>query len=68
MQSRLHSEKLIYLQRLTTQMILAEDIKTSTGTVYAPQGSRITPLHRIRIINFAQTNSIKEPIKVFVVT
>ncbi len=60
--------KYVKPNELTTQMILAEDIKTSTGTIYAPRGSSITPLHRIRIINFAQANSINEPIKVFVVT
>lgn len=60
--------KYVKTHELTTQMILAEDIKTSTGTLYAAQGSRITFLVRIRLINLAQAKSIKEPIKVFFIT
>ena len=60
--------KYVKTHELTTQMILAEDIKTSTGTLFAAQGYRITGLLRIRLINLAQAKSIKEPIKVFVVT
>ena len=60
--------KYVKTSELTTQMILAEDIKTSTGTLFAAQGCRITLLVRIRLINLAQAKSIKEPIKVFFIT
>ncbi len=60
--------KYVKTNELTTQMILAEDIKTSTGTLFAAQGCRITLLVRIRLINLAQAKSIKEPIKVFFIT
>ncbi|MEK6621699.1 MAG: HD domain-containing phosphohydrolase, partial [Planctomycetota bacterium] len=60
--------KYVKTHELTTQMILAEDIKTSTGTLFAAQGYRITGLLRIRLINLAQAKNVKETIKVFVVT
>ncbi|MEK6737136.1 MAG: HD domain-containing phosphohydrolase [Planctomycetota bacterium] len=60
--------KYVKTHELTTQMILAEDIKTSTGTLFAAQGYRITGLLRIRLINLAQAKNIKETVKVFVTT
>ena len=60
--------KYVKTHELTPKMILAEDIKTSTGTLFAAQGSHITFLLRIRLINLAQAKNIKEPIKVFVTT
>ena len=60
--------KYVKTHELTPKMILAEDIKTGTGTLFAAQGSHITFLLRIRLINLAQAKNIKEPIKVFVTT
>lgn len=59
--------KYVKTHELTPKMILAEDIKTGTGTLFAAQGSHITFLLRIRLMNLAQAKSIKEPIKVFII-
>lgn len=57
--------KYVKAHELTMRMILAEDIKTSAGTLLAAQGCHITLLVRIRLMNLAQEKGIKEPIKVF---
>ncbi len=60
--------KYVKARELTMRMILAEDIKTSAGTLLAAQGCHITLLVRIRLMNLAQEKCIREPIKVFVIT
>jgi len=57
--------KFVMTNELKKNMILAEDIKTSSGNIILTKGHDITPLVRIRLINLVQTKSIKEPIKVF---
>jgi response regulator RpfG family c-di-GMP phosphodiesterase len=49
---------------IETGMILVDDVKTKMGVLLIPKGYEITDILRLRVLNFSQTNNIKEPIKV----
>ncbi len=56
--------KEITIDELNTNMILAEDVKTTKGVLLISQGQEVTPSLLKRLKNFAQTVGVKEPIKV----
>jgi len=52
--------------RLTTGMILQQEIRTRTGTLIVPKGQEITPALLIKLENFAHAGSIDNEIMVLV--
>lgn len=58
--------KSVKVVELTPDMILAEDIKTSSGMLILAKGHEVNPSLRIHLKNWVQTRRILEPIKVFV--
>ncbi len=56
--------KEVSIADLDTNMVLAEDVKTTKGVLLISQGQEVTPSLLRRLKNFAQTVGIKEPVKV----
>ena len=56
----------IGIRDLTGQMILAEDITTTDGTLLVSKGQEVTASLRQRLRNFARRRRIEEPIRVLV--
>jgi response regulator RpfG family c-di-GMP phosphodiesterase len=51
---------------LTTRMILAEDLTTTTGILLVSKGQEVTTSMRRRLMNFARSGQIQGPIRVLV--
>lgn len=45
-------------------MVLADDVKSRVGALLIPRGHEISEVLRNRILNFARTNNLQEPLKV----
>jgi response regulator RpfG family c-di-GMP phosphodiesterase len=57
----------VSLRELSSNMILEQDLKTSTGVLLVAKGQEVTPSMRERLANFARmSHGIQEPIKVSV--
>ncbi len=54
----------ISLNKIAIGMILADDIRSASGTLLVPKNHEISRVLKIRIMNFAQSHSIAEPIKI----
>lgn len=54
----------IGVKDLTTQMVIAEDVTTTDGTLLVSKGQDVTSSLRQRLRNFAQNNKLQEPIHV----
>ncbi len=54
------------LKDLTTQMILAEDVRTVDGTLLVGKGQEVTTSIRQRLLNFARNGRLKESARVLV--
>lgn len=58
--------RFVNAHELAKNMIFAEDIKGSSGSILVTKGQDVTPLLRLRLIGLVQNKDIQEPIKVFV--
>ncbi len=58
--------KSVKLNELADNMILAEDIKTTSGIMVITKGHEVTPSLCARLYNWALVNRIQEPIKVLI--
>lgn len=58
-------KKLIPLKEIMTGMVMAEDIKLTSGLVLVSKGYEISEVIKIRLTNFAYVNCIVEPITVY---
>ena len=58
----------IFLKDMTSNMILAGDIKSTDGTLLVSRGQEATPSLRERLKNYARRSKITEPILVLVPT
>lgn len=56
----------IHCNKLTTRMILDEEIRTSTGMLLASKGQKVTQAILMGILNYSQTIGINEPFMVLV--
>lgn len=56
----------VMVQELSTLMTLAEDIRTTDGTIVVGKGQEVTTSLCQRVKNFARNRHIKEPFRVFV--
>lgn len=60
-----YETRLIPIDQLTTDMILSEDVETTTGLLLISKGQEVTPSLRERLRNFGSTMEIRQPIQVF---
>lgn len=58
----------VALEDLTTQMILAEDVVTSDGTLLVAKGQDVTVSLKQRLVNFARNGRLAQAIRVLVRT
>jgi len=56
----------VRIPELATNMILAEDVRTTSGLLLVSKGQEVTPSLRQRLKNFAKKVDIEEPIRVVV--
>jgi len=61
-----YESQVVRLVELRAEMILDEDIKTSKGLLLVSKGQEATNSLRARLVNFAKTMPIQEPIRVLV--
>jgi len=54
----------IEAKEIKTGMILADDVKTKYGALLIPKGHEISDILRMRILNFAETGNLQEPIRI----
>jgi response regulator RpfG family c-di-GMP phosphodiesterase len=52
--------------RLGPDMVLAQDVYSTTGILLVPQGQEITPLVRLRLANIAAKGGLVDPLRVIV--
>lgn len=57
--------KSIYLDELKAGMVLAKEIRDEYGVLIISKGSEISEILRIRLLNFAKTRKIVEPIIIY---
>ena len=55
----------VNVEDLATGMVIADDIKTSSGTVLIPKGQEAIPPIQMRLLNYKRAHGIREPIKVY---
>lgn len=56
----------VNVEDLTTNMILADDVKTASGMLLISKGQEATPSIQMRLLNYKRARGIREPIKVVV--
>jgi len=52
------------IEELTTCMVLAEDVRSETGALLIAKGQEVTPSLKTRLLNYARTTQVQQPIKV----
>ena len=58
--------KFLNVQDLEPGMVLADDVKTTTGVLVVKKGQEVIPSMQMRLINYKKTMGIREPLKVIV--
>lgn len=54
----------VNVEELTGNMILADDVKTTSGMLLISKGQEATPSIQMRLLNYKHTRGVREPIKV----
>ena len=54
----------VTVSKLGPDMVLAQDVYSTTGLLLIPQGQEITPLVRLRLANIAAKGGLVEPLRV----
>jgi response regulator RpfG family c-di-GMP phosphodiesterase len=60
--------RFVKVEELAQDMILADDVKTASGTLLIAKGQEMTPSIKLRLVNNKRTRGLREPIKVSVQT
>jgi response regulator RpfG family c-di-GMP phosphodiesterase len=56
----------VTVAKLGPDMVLAQDVYSTTGLLLIPQGQEITPLVRLRLANIAAKGGLVEPLRVII--
>jgi hypothetical protein len=61
-----HDVQHVPVSKLGSDMVLAQDVYSTTGLLLIPQGQEITPLVRLRLTNIAAKGGLVEPLRVII--
>jgi hypothetical protein len=56
----------LLVRQLTGEMVLDEDVRTTTGVVVVPKGKQLNTVLLERLLRFTRSGGLMEPIRVLV--